>query len=246
MHGEPYWFWLIFILVVIVLAIFHAARNRQRQAKWRELAREMDCHYSPTDPFGTHRVLTQPLFQQGHSRHVSNLLSGQYQGNQIRCFDYRYTIGSGKNSHTYFFTCALLKSPVLFQTLVIRPEGIGDKIGHFLGVHDVQFESDEFNRRYAVQCQDAKFAFDVVHARTMQFLLGATDLAIQASGFTVLIYGTRGQAPMAFLGQEVRRLLDFGRAFISLLPDYLPQVDVAAVELPQGSTTMEGLEWMLR
>ncbi|MEN6544783.1 MAG: hypothetical protein ABFE07_01975 [Armatimonadia bacterium] len=246
MHGEPYWIWIVFILFTLIVAIAAAVSAKKRRAAWAALAAEMGWQYSPNDPFGTRDALTQPLFQHGHSRKVSNVVYGQYQGVPIRCFDYRYTVGSGKNSHTYYFTCALLGSPLLFKPLVIRPEGIGDKIGHFLGVHDVQFESDEFNRRYAVQCQDARFAFDVVHARTMELLLSTDGLAVEASGFTVLIHGTSGQARLAFLGQEIRRMLDFGRAFIALLPDYLQQVDVAGVELPQGRPTTEGLEWMLR
>jgi hypothetical protein len=246
MHGEPYWVWIVIIFATVVIAIAQAAWARERRARWRALASEMGCQYSPNDPFGMRDALTQPLFHHGHSRRVSNVMYGHYQGVPMRCFDYRYTVGSGKNSHTYYFTCALVASPVLFKPLVIRPEGIGDKIGHFLGVHDVQFEYDEFNRRFCVQCQDAKFAFDVVHSRTMEWLMRNGSMVIEASGFGVLTHGTNGQAPMAALGGNVREMLDYGTEFIALLPEYLRQVDVAEVQLPEARNATEGLEWLLR
>ena len=37
--------------------------------------------------------------------------------------------------------------------------------------HDIQFESEEFNRDFTVHCEEPKFANDLIDARMMQWLL---------------------------------------------------------------------------
>ena len=42
--------------------------------------------------------------------------------------------------------------------------------------HDIELESDEFNRAFTVTCPDRKFASDVLTPQTMQLLLAHPDL----------------------------------------------------------------------
>lgn len=146
---------------------------------------------------------------------------GEYEGTPIRCFDYRYTIGFWRSSHTFEYTCVLLKSPILFEKLVIRPEEAGDKIGRLIGVNDVQFESEDFNRQFCVQCQDKRFVFSVLHQRAMEYLMKQDDLAIEGEGDTLVFYDIYGQSSVQCLRRDTKRLLKLGFGFIELLPQYL-------------------------
>jgi hypothetical protein len=53
-------------------------------------------------------------------------------------------------------------------------------VGGGWGGKKVRFESEEFNDRYTVRTDDPKFASDVIHPRTMEFLM-----AVQPPGFRI-------------------------------------------------------------
>jgi hypothetical protein len=53
-------------------------------------------------------------------------------------------------------------------------------VGGGWGGKKVRFESEEFNDRFTVRTEDAKFASDVIHPRTMEFLM-----AVQPPGFRI-------------------------------------------------------------
>ena len=44
------------------------------------------------------------LFKIGHSQRIYDVLSGTMNGRNSRLFSYQFTVGSGKNSHTYYCT----------------------------------------------------------------------------------------------------------------------------------------------
>jgi hypothetical protein len=50
------------------------------------------------------------------------------------------------------------------------------------GGQRVRFESEEFNDRFKVRCADAKLAYDVIHPRTMEFLMAVAPPGIQIEG----------------------------------------------------------------
>ena len=68
-------------------------------------------------------------------------------GSQDSVFRYRYTTGSGKNQHTYRFTCALIDVPFNAPHLTIGPEGFWSNLGQIVGIRDIEVESPEFNDR---------------------------------------------------------------------------------------------------
>lgn len=55
--------------------------------------------------------------------------------------------------------------------MLIRREGVFDRIASLFGKNDIDFESSEFSKKYFVQCDSRKFAYDVVHQRMIEFLL---------------------------------------------------------------------------
>lgn len=88
-------------------------------------------------------------------------------------FQYTTTSGSGKDRRrrTYNFSYLIVHPPWDTSSLLIRPEGVWDKIKGAVGFDDIDFESDEFSRKFYVQSSDRKFAYDVLHPRMMEFLL---------------------------------------------------------------------------
>jgi len=226
---------IVFMVAVVAIMLYvHYVLAEQRRRQWRRVAAALGCElrHSSAAPWtgllgwlfadaSPVAACPHPLFQRGHSRLAPNLMTGQYADHALTCFDYQYTVGGGKNSHTYYFLCVVMSSRVPFRRLCVRPESAGDKVLGFLGAGDIQFESDEFNRRFHVECEQPRFAFDVLHPRAMELLLGTQGICLEAMDAEVLYYMSRASEGAGGLERCVRRLLQFGADFLALVPEYL-------------------------
>jgi hypothetical protein len=207
------------LVIVALVAYFAWLSAEARRKAWAAFAESLGMSYSRDDPFDTVRTWRHPIFGHGHSRRVANVMSGEYRGHAMRCFDYRYTVGSGKNSHTYHYTLVALIPPVPFKPIVIRPEGLGDRLAAMVGMNDIDFESQEFSDRYCVQCADGRFAYDILHARAIEYLLAQRNLAIEGDPVAVLF--RPASAGHLAIPDGVRGMLDVGSGFLDLVPEYM-------------------------
>lgn len=82
-------------------------------------------------------------------------------------------VGTARAARRYRFTCAVANAPGAagWPHLSIAPEGFARKLKAAAGFRDIEFESEEFNRTFEVQATDRKFAYDVIDARMMSWLL---------------------------------------------------------------------------
>jgi hypothetical protein len=99
--------------------------------------------------------------------------------------------------------------------LLIRREGIFDKIAGVLGFDDIDFESSEFSRKFCVKSGDKRFAYDVIDPRMMEFLLASDPPTIDIErGQCCITDGARRwepaqfQAAMGWLGEFFDRWPD--------------------------------------
>ena len=160
------------------------------------------------------------LLDRGRSRHSSLHVEGELDGRRVRCLDYRYTTGSGKNRKTHRYSIVLMDTGTPVVPLAIRREHIFDKVGEFFGHDDIDFESSEFSRRFHVSAADRKWAYDVIHPRTMDYLLQAPSVTIEFGFNEIAVY--RGGA---LTGEKCQEGSKVAREMIDLVPtDVLAQL----------------------
>ena len=81
-----------------------------------------------------------------------------------------------------------LTIPAACPRLRLGHENFLTRLGDHLGLHDVEFEYDDFNRRFRVKCDDQKFAFSLLDGKMMQWLLGADAFdSVEVDGPWVLL-----------------------------------------------------------
>ncbi|MCY2924561.1 MAG: hypothetical protein NT031_03840 [Planctomycetota bacterium] len=191
----------IFVFVAIVLVIIAAGQagaRRKAMEQWaggRGLAFDPDRQEGFDDRFEEFSCL-----RQGSSRYADNVISGNWGDRAILAFDYHYTTGSGKNRHSHSFSAVILESEIELKDLMIRQETFGDKMGAFFGFDDIDFESAQFSKEFYVRASDRKWAYDVIHARTMELLLASPRFSIQMAPRRVMAWRTSRLEP-AELGQ---------------------------------------------
>jgi hypothetical protein len=175
----------------------------QRDDRWVD--------FGSTSPFG-----------QGHSRHADNVLQGQHDGRTAVAFDYRYNTtetSTDAQGHTtsrevaHPFSITALDAGAAFPALSVTPEGFFGRLAGRITGNDIELESEDFNRAFTVHCPDRKFASDVLHPRTMEFLLAHPDAQFCFEGKWVL---------SAHPGRHSIEQLDQRLAVLDTLLDQVP------------------------
>ena len=112
----------------------------------------------------------QPFLEGDKSPQVQNVMTGARDSLDWCMFDYSYE-GSGRDKTEYRFAILAASVPFVFPKLTLEPENFLAKIGEHLGLRKLNFEVNEFNKRYCVTCSDEKRAYDILCPETIECLL---------------------------------------------------------------------------
>lgn len=212
------------LLVGAVLAgvIYSLIQARKRREAMFELAQKLNLGFDPgedreiADRFNFLKQLAQ-----GENRYATNVLSGSYRQNEILAFDYHYETHStdakgNRTTQHHWFSFFILMLPVTFPELTVRRENLFTRIAEVFGYQDIKFESAEFSRTFNVRSPDKKFAYDVCHAKMMEYLLANRDLSLEIENNALaLAFNTRLSVEQ--IEANLQRLIEIR----SRLPEYL-------------------------
>ncbi len=218
---------ILFILVpvfIVALVVYGWYAKEQRRKELTAWAAANGLRFLPEADAGLEARFPEfKCLQQGADRYAFNRLEGDWQGRSFLGFDYHYETHSTdskgrRRTHHHYFSAVILDSPVPLQPLAIRPEHIFDKVTEFFGFDDIDFESAAFSKRFYVKAPNRRWAYDVIHQRTMEFLLAQPEFSLQFDRHHVIAH--RGRTFAA---------LDFAAAasvicgVLERLPDYVLQ-----------------------
>lgn len=239
---------LLFILigaaVIAGVAVFLYFDRKRREAM-ADVAHRLGLTYTRHDSVGILGIYGDTDFcNRGRARKASNVLFGPLRGGEACAFDYKYTVGSGKNQHTYHKTACAYHVPYHLAALAIRPENFLDKAAAFMGFDDIDLDNAEFNNRFHVKSPDKKFAYDMLTQRTMEYVLGLGGVYVEMRGnYALFHYEKRLSA------DALEQLILAAAGFFQYVPEYMkadraiaPRRDVDSPPLggagmPQGGVT---------
>lgn len=225
----------VFVVLVIAAIIFLAiwgfyaeAKRRKRLAAW---ARRGNFSFTPSKDYGfDERFPGFDCLDEGSSRYAFNIASGERDDRSVLCFDYHYETYSRdskgrRTTHHHYFSAVILGTNVPLKQLFLRPEGFFDKIKEFVGFDDIDFESAEFSRRFYVKAPDRRWAYDVIHQRTMEFLLESPKFSIELDRRHVILYRSS-----RFSEEDFEDAIRVGSGILDRFPDYLVRQQLGEVE----------------
>lgn len=217
---------VLFVGIAVTAAILSWQAEQKRRAAMQALAQELGLQYVAGDDASHDDEYAQfAIFRRGHSRVAQNTLRGRLELFGRPCpvvlgdFRYKVTRSNGKSSSTttYRFSYLIVHPPWPSPSLLVRPEGLFDKLKGAFGFDDIDFESSEFSKRFYVQSDDKRFAYDVLHPRMMEFLLAERPPMLDLEGGALCLSdGQRRWDPAGYRGQ-----LAFLRRFCELWPRHL-------------------------
>lgn len=154
------------------------------------------------------------LFSQGRSKKASNVMNGRANEIDVSIFDYQYTTGGGKSSHTWRQTVVLFRSSMLhLPRFTLRPERLFHKIGSAFGYQDIDFDSHPtFSKQYLLRAADEQACRDVFTDGVLGYYDQRKGLSTEGDGDTLLFYRESKKVPPA----DIRSFLEEGFGVFSL------------------------------
>jgi hypothetical protein len=211
------------VLVVLIIVAFAAAAyyfhrlEQQRREALLLWATRQGFDFDPAKRKGLHeRWAGLKVLRHGHSQSGRNFITGRRGGRDFTLCDFQYVTGSGKNRQTHRRGLVILQTDHPTIPLQVRRENPFDKVGEFLGMDDIDFESAEFSRKFFVKSSDRKWAYDVIHARTMDYLLREAFQEFEF-GFSELCVIRNGRHDPRSYEETLR----FAEGLLDLVPDYV-------------------------
>lgn len=139
----------------IMAAVFVGSQfyEKRRTRLLSLVADELGLESTPERPDLLPRLERYAFFQQGRARKLWNVLEGKTDEEDLIVFDYRYTVGSGKNARTHKQTIVLFVSKLLhLPDFELTPRHFWHRFAKLLGKTEVSFaDAPEFSRRYVVR-----------------------------------------------------------------------------------------------
>jgi hypothetical protein len=162
----PLWFILLAAAAFLVIGYIGYRIRQKRIAAYRAWAAQHGFHYAPHDYSVSALSSTEP-FGTGRNRRGVDVFRGVYRGKHIVFFEYQYMTGSGKNSTQHRYQVIAIDLPAPRPMLDIGHENFfSRRFGN-----DIDFENQAFNDVFKVNAENRRFAFDVIHPRTMEWML---------------------------------------------------------------------------
>ena len=179
---------------VAAVAIGYVAyrADRARRQAFAALAKQRGWTYAEEDDRYADRFSGTP-FGTGSHRRARNVVTGRLGDRPIVAFDYSYVTSStdahgNRQSRTHRYAVCALSLPTFLPSLTVSPENVLTRIAGALGFDDVEFESEEFNRRFRVRAEDRKCASDILHPRTLELLLAGEPLSWRVAGSDLIAW----------------------------------------------------------
>jgi hypothetical protein len=213
-----YFFFGLIAVVFVVVIIGSAIYSRKRREALQQAADALGLEFAPA-PGDVHTQYQQfrPL-NIGRNRRSRNLLHGRRGEIEWELFDYQYRTGSGKNATTHSIGVLVAGMPMAFPTMEIRPENMLDKIAAMAGFDDINFESEQFSRRYHVKCDNRRACYELIHPQMIEYLLSLPQLSWQFSGRCIALTRNGFYAP-----DQLEATMGMVEGFVQRIPAYVRQ-----------------------
>jgi hypothetical protein len=212
----PLLLFIVVVVLVVVLLIYNNKKEKERTKALEVTAAQLGWSFSPTAPMNMIAGLERfPLFNQGHGKKIKNFMYGQASGVKAAVFDYIYTVGGGKSSHTYFQSVVYLEPANLsLPSFTLRPENFIHKMLGAFGYQDIDFgQRPEFSKHYLLRGQDETSIRQAFNDQVLAFYESYGGTCTDAGGNQLFVF----RSSYRLEPQEIGGYVGLGLQLMNLL-----------------------------
>jgi hypothetical protein len=187
-------FVMLFVIILLIaglVVVFVYVHEQKRTGELAEVSREIGF---PFFPAGDDSLLADlghfTLFTRGRRQKIRNMMHGENSDVELAIFDYRYTTGGGKNSHTHQQSVIYFRSPVLaLPHFAVRPEHLFHKIGGAFGYQDIDFDRHpRFSAKYLLRGDDEAAVRALFTPDVLAFFEAEEKICVEGGGDQLIFY----------------------------------------------------------
>ena len=179
------------------MALLTRARNRKRREAYTEYSLIRGFSFEDNRPEGERRYGdTFEPFTAGHSHKWGFTICGTKNQAPFTAFEYRWTTGGGKSSHTHWIGGIVWEQDKgSFPKFALSPEGWFSRLGQLFGMQDIDFvDSPEFSRMYRLKGPNEPLIRQLFTPEIRRFF-EATPNQLVAGGDRFLFWFRNGLIP---------------------------------------------------
>ncbi|THV28679.1 hypothetical protein [Glycomyces paridis] len=203
-------------LVTLVVLLVHYGRKRRQQRidanhAW---AGHHGFHYWTSEPSALELSAHAP-FTSGHARVALDVFRGTHRGRHLHFFQLQYRTGNGEDESTHDHQVVAVSLPASRPYLEVTHETARSR----RRARDLQFENRAFNDLYFIESASPRFAHDVIHPRTMEWMLADPRARVNRWRFEGAWLLTFRSGPLRL--EEVFAHADFLHQILDQVPDHV-------------------------
>ena len=214
------------VALLAVIGTLYVARSRRRLLA--RFARELGFSFKGAERLEVPKLMREGRLSLRGRLLVRNVMRGTAGGRQVLTFEVHPEARSlSRSSLSYrgrwrenLSSICTFTLPVEVPRLAVCPMSLlnVDLFGFFRSDdrYHMRFESDEFNRAFRVQSDDRKFAFDVLGAEVMSWLLDHPGWAVDFAADWFILRNGALWSP-----EEYRQAFDFGAGLLDRIPEFV-------------------------
>ncbi len=127
------------------------------------------------------------ITRRGHSKKRYNNFEGRAIGFDLSVFDYRFTVGHGKNRRTYKITIAMTE--VNLPVFQLSKEGLMQKLADKFTNKDIDFEDfPDFSDRFVLHGDSEEEVRRVFTPEILRFFENAESYCCESNGHQLIMY----------------------------------------------------------
>jgi len=155
------------------------------------------------------------LFNQGHSKSITNAMYGDTEGTKTAVFDYRYTVGGGKNQQTFNQTVVYFEPlNVNLPFFSLRPEHVFHKLISAFGYQDIDFGNHPtFSSKYLLRGPDEPALRGLFNDALLGFYEANLGLSADGGGNQLFIFQQNYRQPPEQIQTTVNAALQLQRLY---------------------------------
>ena len=145
------------------------------------------------------------------------MLAGRWQDLPVKEADYWYStresFGGQVGRYRSYFSIVVVDLAATMPYVSVQAKNLSTREDAHLGMHQIDFEPEDFNRKFSVTAPDKEFAIKLIDAGMIQWLMfTGGEFAFDLGGCNLLV--SCGQLPVTGLA----RLFDAATGFIDHIP----------------------------
>jgi hypothetical protein len=229
------WQWLLLLVPAAIAGfwLWGRYRTRQRGLAVARFASQHGLSYSAVgyvDSPGYDFPLLREVRESDRSGY-NNVLAGRWQELPVKEADYSYStrvggVGGSQGGPDYsYFSIVVVDLAATMPYVSVQRKNLFNRAAEQPGMHQIDFESEDFNRTFSVTAPDKEFAIKLIGAGMIQWLMSTGgEFAFDIGGCNLLV--SCDQLPATGLV----RLFDAAAGFT----DHIPPVVWAAYGAEHG------------